>query len=106
MGAGNRAETVHEVLGTIVPQAGSPSLPMASGKTMRRNRRKPEQPRFCAASSMERSMPRSGAGAPAGRLVPSRRLVTKERGTMRLIGTVAKPVCPGRTLAPGVSGMR
>ena len=33
-------------------------------------------------------------------------LVKNERGTMRLMGTVFIPACPGATLAKGVSGMR
>jgi len=32
-------------------------------------------------------------------------LVTKERGTMRLIGTIFTPASPGFMSAPGVSGM-
>ncbi len=52
------------------------------------------------------AMPRSGAGAPALTVAPFARPVNQLRGTMRLIGTVLKPVSPGLTLACGVSGMR
>jgi len=37
---------------------------------------------------------------------PALMLVMKERGTIRLMGIDLTPVCPGSTLAWGVSGIR
>src|ERR1700687_87239 len=51
------------------------------------------------------AIPRASDGAPACRVSPALMLVIRERGTIRLIGTDLKPVCPGCTLAWGVSGI-
>src|SRR5271166_2646340 len=52
------------------------------------------------------AMPRNGIVALGDNFVAAVTLVKKERGTMRLIGTVANPVSSGWTFARGVSGMR
>ena len=49
--------------------------------------------------------PRASVDAPAGTDAPALMLVMKDRGTIRLIGTIFTPVWPGVTLAWGVSGM-
>ena len=43
---------------------------------------------------------------PGFTVAPLARLVKKERGPIRLIGTVANPLSPGFTFACGVLGMR
>src|SRR4029453_5192252 len=50
-------------------------------------------------------LPLARVSAPACSASPGLMLVMKERGTIRLSGTDLKPVCPGCTLACGVSGM-
>ena len=44
--------------------------------------------------------------APDLTVLSPRTFVKNDRGGMRLIGTVLKPVSPGFTLANGVSGIR
>src|SRR6266481_8742705 len=56
--------------------------------------------------SPPKAIPLTGTAAPDLTLVVLVTLVKKERGTMRLIGTVLNPLSPGFTLACGVSGMR
>jgi hypothetical protein len=41
----------------------------------------------------------------AGCFTTPTRLVTKHRGTILLIGTMFKPICPGFMVAPGVSSV-
>src|SRR5258708_7848879 len=60
---------------------------------------------FATPQSPPNAMPRTGVGLPAGKLVPALRFVTKERGTMRLIGIIFTFVSPGVMLACGVSGI-
>jgi hypothetical protein len=50
-------------------------------------------------------MPRNAVGAAAFTLLPEAIFVTKDRGTIRLIGIIFTPVSPGLMLACGVSGM-
>src|SRR6516162_6158444 len=52
------------------------------------------------------AIPLTGTVAPGLTIVASETLVKKERGTMRVTGTVLNPVSPGFTLACGVSGTR
>jgi hypothetical protein len=52
------------------------------------------------------AIPLTDSGAPGLTVAPLIKLVKKERGVIRLIGTVANPLSPGFTLACGVSGMR
>ncbi len=63
-------------------------------------------PTAATPQSPPNAIPRSGTGAPAFTVVAGVTLVKKERGTIRLIGSVGKPVCPGFTSAWGVAGIR
>ena len=45
------------------------------------------------------AMPRASVEAPACSVSPASMFVMKDRGTMRVIGTMLMPVCPGLMLA-------
>src|SRR6266436_526599 len=55
--------------------------------------------------SPPKAIPRAAAGAPTRSLSPALMFVMNDRGTIRLIGTEAKPLSPGVMLARGVSGI-
>ena len=55
--------------------------------------------------SPPKAMPRASVGAPTWIVAPDARLVRKERGFIRLIGTIVRPVWPGFMSALGVSGI-
>src|SRR5271169_1551218 len=52
------------------------------------------------------AIPLTESGSPGLTVAPSCKFVKKERGAIRLIGTVENPLSPGFTLACGVSGIR
>ena len=64
-----------------------------------------EKSTLATPQSPPNAMPRNVIGAAAFTLVPDAILVTKDRGTIRLIGIIFTPVSPGLVLACGVSGM-
>src|ERR1700688_2142995 len=64
-----------------------------------------EKSTLATPQSPPNAMPRNVVGAAAFSLVPDATFVTKDLGTIRLIGIIFTSVSPGLMLACGVSGM-
>src|SRR5579872_5383973 len=61
---------------------------------------------FATPQSQPNAIPLTDKDVPGFTFASLVKLVKKERGAIRLIGTVANPLSPGLTFAWGVSGMR
>src|ERR1700722_2793352 len=64
-----------------------------------------EESTLATPQSPPNAMPRNFVGATAFTFWPATRFVTKDLGTIRLIGVIFTPLSPGFMLACGVSGM-